>query len=71
MEERLNTKRLLWNTRAAELAALHTSVREHWDELATIIKQLQSMPMSREHIFLLTATCQNKNSSPEANGKTV
>ena len=32
----------IWNTRAAELAASHTFVRENWDELATIIKQLQS-----------------------------
>lgn len=59
------------NTRAAELAASHTFVREHWDELVTIIKQLQSTPVSWEHIFLLTATCQNKNPSLEANGKTV
>lgn len=59
------------NTRAAELALSHTFVRELWDELVTIIKQLQSTPMSWEHIFLLTATCQNKNPSPQANGKTV
>lgn len=37
------------NTRAAELAASHIFVREHWDELVTIIKQLHNTRVMGTH----------------------